>query len=99
MVSKSNSKPLIKRLEGFHGISPRFKKVSFPEPGKIQITLEDGRVIISPLSKFPSLKKLSPEKRKKMSFIDNRKGLWFDDCDEVYHIQDFLGRETDYSAD
>jgi len=99
METKLNSKHSVDRIEGFHGISPRFKKVLFPSPGKIQVVLEDGRIIISPLSRFPSLKKLSPEKRKKMSLIDNGKGLWFDDCNEVYHVQDFLGREVDYSAD
>ena len=99
MVSKSSSKSLPETVEGFHGISPRFKKVSFPERGKIQVNLEDGRTIIAPLRWFPSLKKLSVSSRKKVSFIDNNKGLWFDDCNEVYHIQDFLGRETDYQAE
>lgn len=59
----------------------------------MQLLLADGRVIIVPLSKFPSIKKLSPAQRKKYHIMAGV-GFDFDGSDEVYHISEFLGADN-----
>jgi hypothetical protein len=68
-------------------------KILFDTPGKITIKLEDGRIIIVPLKYFPELQKLSVEKRKKYTIVDDRTVL-FSYSDSVYHIEDFIGLES-----
>jgi hypothetical protein len=68
------------------------KEVLFDLPGKITIKLEDGRILITPLKYFPELKKLSPEKRKKYTIVDDRTIL-FAFSDSLYHLEDFIGLE------
>jgi hypothetical protein len=46
-------------------------KVLFDLPGKITLKMEDGRMIISPLKYFPDLQKLSVDKRKKHTIVDD----------------------------
>lgn len=81
-------------LEGFVNVSSRIKAVSFPIRGKVQVSLIDGRIIIMPVSAFPSIKKLSLRQRKKWYLFGN--GFSFDDCDEVYHIEQILGIYDNY---
>ena len=76
-------------LEGYTFAAAKIKSVEWPV-GKIQINLKDGRSIIAPLKMFPSLKKVSPEKRKKFTILDEE-ALLFHAAPEVYHISDFLG--------
>jgi hypothetical protein len=40
-------------------------KITFGLPGKISLSLQDGRILIVPLKYFPELAKLPVEKRKK----------------------------------
>jgi hypothetical protein len=54
--------------------------------------MEDGRLFIIPLKYFPELKKLSVEKRKKYTIVDDRTIL-FAFSDSVYHLEDFIGLE------
>ncbi len=68
------------------------EKILFDSPGKISLKLEDGRLIIIPLKYFPDLKKLSVEKRKKYTIVDDRTVL-FSYSDSVYHLEDFIGLE------
>jgi len=77
------------QIEGFWDIKPKIKKISFQIRGKINVFLEDGRNIIIPVSKFPSIKKLTSAQRTKWYLFGN--GFSFDDCDEVYHIEQILG--------
>jgi len=77
------------QIEGFWNVSPKIKKISFQIRGKISILLEDGRNIIVPVSKFPSIKKLTTDQRSKWYLFGN--GFSFDDCNEVYHIEQILG--------
>jgi len=81
-------------IEGFVSISPRIKAVSFPIRGKVQVSLTDGRIIIMPVSAFQSIKKLSLRQRKKWYLFGN--GFSFDDCNEVYHIEQILGIYDNY---
>jgi len=49
----------MKKTEGYWDSIPKIKDISFPVRGKMQVNLTDGRVIIVPLSAFPSIQKLS----------------------------------------
>ena len=69
------------------------EKILFDSPGKISLKLEDGRIIIIPLKYFPELQKLSVDKRKKYTIVDDRTIL-FTYSDSVYHIKDFIGLEN-----
>jgi hypothetical protein len=68
------------------------EKLLFNEPGKITIKMEDGRLFIIPLKYFPELKRLSVDKRKKYTIVDDRTIL-FAYSDLVYHLEDFIGLE------
>jgi hypothetical protein len=69
------------------------EKINFDVVGKISLKLEDGRVIIVPLKYFPDLQRLSVEKRKKYTIVDDRTIL-FSYSDSVYHLEDFMGLES-----
>ena len=51
-----------------------------------------GGLFIIPLRYFPELQKLSVEKRKKYTIVDDRTIL-FAYSDSVYHLEDFIGLE------
>jgi len=68
------------------------EKLLFNEPGKITIKMEDGRLFIIPIRYFPEIQKLSFEKRRKYTIVDDRTIL-FAYSDSVYHLEDFIGLE------
>ena len=68
------------------------EKLSFDIAGKITLKFEDGRIIIVPLKYFPEIQKLSIEKRKKYTIVDERTIL-FAYVDSIYHLEDFMGLE------
>ena len=69
------------------------EKINFDVVGKISLKLEEGRVIIVPLKYFPDLQRLSVEKRKKYTIVDDRTVL-FSFSNSVYHLEDFMGLES-----
>jgi hypothetical protein len=69
------------------------EKINFDLVGKISLKLEDGRVIIVPLKYFPDLQRLSVEKRKKYTIVDDRTVL-LSFSNSVYHLEDFMGLES-----
>ena len=71
------------------------EKLNFDLVGKISLKLEDGRVIIVPLKYFPDIQKLPVEKRKKHTIVDDRIVL-FAYSDSVYHLEDFMGLESNW---
>ena len=71
------------------------EKILFDTTGKITIKLEDGRLFISPIKYFPELKSLSVEKRKKYTIVDDRTIL-FSFANSVYHLEDFIGLESNW---
>lgn len=71
------------------------KKVSFENKGMITIYLKDGRIIISPIKYYPGIKKLSLEDRKKIKILDDTM-IMFKIAQEVYHLEDFLGKPEQY---
>ena len=77
-------------MEGFLDIKPKIKNLKFPN-GKIEIYLVDGRIISVPLKYFPSIKKLTTVQRKKWGILDGI-GFDFEDCDELFHLYQILGK-------
>jgi len=55
----------MKKTEGFWDSTPKIKNISFPVRGKMQVDLTDGRVIVVPLSAFPSIQKLPKPERER----------------------------------
>lgn len=81
--------------EGYWGVTPQIKSVSFPSRGKFQVDLEDGRIIIMPISAFPCLKKVPVKERGSWYLMGG--GVSWDSCSEVIHIEQILGNYQDYS--
>ena len=81
-------------IEGFYNVKPAIKVIKF-ERGKILFYLADGRIIISPISAFPSIKQLNPNQRKKYQILGDE-GFTFDDCNEVFAIEQVLGNYQNY---
>ena len=77
----------------FENTKIAIEKINFDIVGKISLKLEDGRVIIVPLKYFPDIQKMSVEKRKKYTIVDDRTIL-FAHSDNVYHLEDFMGLES-----
>ena len=77
-------------MERFLEIEPKIKNLKFPN-GKIEIYLEDDRIISVPLKYFPGIKKLNIAQRKKWSILDGI-GFLFEDSDEVYHLYQIMGK-------
>jgi hypothetical protein len=77
----------------FENTKIAIEKINFDIAGKISLKLEDGRVIIVPLKYFPEIQKLSVEKRKKYTIVDDCTVL-FAHSDNVYHLEDFMGLES-----
>ena len=84
----------MQQMEGYWNIIPKIKKVSFPVRGKMSVHLEDGRVVIVPLSAFPSIKKVPVKERSKWYLIGG--GITWDACPEVIHIEQILGNYANY---
>ncbi len=82
-------------IEGYWDVIPRIKSVSSPVRGKMQVALQDGRIILVSVSKFSSVKRLCMEQRKKWYILGN--GFSFEDSDEVIHIEQILGNFASYA--
>jgi len=82
-------------MTGISKIRPVIKKISFPGRGKMNLHLVDERELIIPLKYFPEIKKLSSKQRNKWYVLDEQM-FSFDDCDEVFHIEQVLGKENKY---
>lgn len=82
-------------MNGINKLSPVIKKISFPEKGKMKFNLLDKREINIPLSYFPKIKALTVAQRNKWYVLDEQM-FSFDECDEVFHIEQVLGKENNY---
>ena len=80
--------------EGYWDVEPRIKSVSFPRRGKFQVELQDGRVIIMPISAFPSIKKVPSKERANWYLLGG--GVSWDSCPEVIHVEQILGDYQKY---
>lgn len=83
-----------KLIEGYWNIIPELKAIDFPTNDSLRVELVDGRVILLPLERFPSIRQLSPEQRQQWYRYGN--GFSFDDSDEVIHIEQILGNYLHY---
>lgn len=83
------------KTEGIHHLSPEINKIDFPDKVSIRLFLKDGRQVTAPLKYFPSLKRLTEKKRKQYHIVDGQI-LLFDHCNEVFHLEQFLGKEQKY---
>ena len=83
-------------MEGFLKIRPTIKKLGFEQRGKMFIYLQDGRTIIVPIASFPSIKRLNESDRKHYQIIDDEL-FTFDKTNEIFHIEQVLGKENNYS--
>ena len=81
-------------MEGIVNIKPAIKKITFSN-SELHIKLEDGRKISVPIKYFPSINKLTSTQRDRWYTL-NGEGFSFDDCDEVFHIEQILGNYDDY---
>lgn len=61
----------------------------------MQVELVDGRIIIVPLSAFPSIKKIPLKERKNYYLMGG--GFTWDCCNEIIHIEQVLGCFDYYS--
>ena len=87
------------RIEGAIGYKPRITKLGFSKRGWIDIYLQDKRIISIPKDFFSNVKKLSLKQLKKWSILhcgEEGDGFTFDDCNEVYHLEQVLGKYDDY---
>ncbi len=82
-------------MDGLRKIKPLIKRINFPVKGKMTVILADGRDITVPLQYFPSIKKLNTSQREKWYVLDGEM-FSFDDCNEVFHIEQILGKENLY---
>ena len=82
-------------MEGIAKKIPELKKISFEKKGFLGVYFNDGRILFLPMKYFPSLKKIRPVQRMNYQIADKDTLIFFD-CNEVYHIQDFLGIYENY---
>ena len=80
--------------EGYWNVKPQIKSVCFPKRGKFQVDLQDGRVIVMPISAFPSLKKVPTKERGNWYLMGG--GVSWDSCPEVIHVEQILGDYQKY---
>ena len=81
-------------MEGYWDSAPKIKNISFPFRGRMQVDLMDGRIIVVPLSVFPSIQKLPTQEHEKWFLIGG--GISFEKSNEVIHIEQILGNYANY---
>lgn len=77
--------------QGYWYSDPKIKSLDFSIENKLAVHLEDGRTIIVPLEKYPSILELEPKERESYGVFDNGKSVDIYAADEMYHIRDFMG--------
>ena len=83
------------KIQGFFNTKPCIRKIEFALRGSFSLFMKDGRIVIVPLKAFPSIKKLTVKQRLSWYILDDV-GFSFDDCDEVFHIEQVLGDFSQY---
>ena len=58
------------------------------------VILEDGREVVVSISRFPSTEALTSEQRQQWQSIGE--SFTFEECDEVFHIEQVLGSYSTY---
>ncbi len=83
------------KIEGFYDIKPEINEIRFDSEHNISFYFKDGRILTAPVSAFPSIKKLNREQREKYQILGSE-GFTFDDCDEVFAVEQVLGNYDNY---
>lgn len=81
--------------QGYFEIRPIIKKIEFVQRGTFSLVLQDGRKVTVPLKAFPTIKKLNAKQRRHWYILDDV-GFSFEECDEVFHIEQVLGDFREY---
>ncbi len=82
-------------MQGFFHTRPVITALDVEDPATLGFTLADGRSIRVPITAFPSVEALSLEERKNWMVLDDQM-FTFAECDDVFHIEQVLGKETQY---
>ena len=82
-------------IQGFLHIKPKIQRLKFNFKDKLDVVLEDGREILLPLINFPDIINLTAAQRRKWQIIGGE-GFTFDDINEVYHLEQILGKYENY---
>jgi hypothetical protein len=82
-------------MEGYQNVKPEIEKIEFSARDRMKIYLKDGRIIDFPLTNFPSIMKLDVSQRNDWYVTDGQM-FSFDECDEVFHLEQVLGKEQVY---
>ncbi|MBW8049858.1 MAG: DUF2442 domain-containing protein [Cytophagales bacterium] len=85
-------------MEGIIDTKPVINTIKFTKKGKMDVYLQDGRIITVPLKYFPSIQKLNANQRKQLQII-NDVAFTFIDSHELYHIEDVMGNYNNYKYD
>lgn len=75
---------------GYYNQEVAITDITFPDKDRIRISLQDGRVLESPLTLFPAIRDLSEEERKDWKPIGSS-GFQFKSSPERYNVEEFLG--------
>lgn len=78
---------------GFTDSKPFMTRISFRKQGYMAVYFNDGRLIYVPLDRFPGIRMLTSKQRRQYH-IAGGEFLLFQEDDEVYHVQNFLGHNT-----
>ena len=81
-------------VEGYWDVVPKLKSICFPASDQLRVDLEDGRIILLPLDRFPSIQQLTVDQRSQWYIYGN--GFSFEEADEVIHIEQILGNFNSY---
>lgn len=82
-------------IEGYWNIVPEVKNVSFPYKGKrMRVDFKDGRVVIMPITAFPSVQAVPESERADWYMYGN--GFTWDSCPDVIHVEQILGDYQKY---
>ena len=82
-------------IAGYSNIKPEIDKISFKKNNLMSLFLKDGRMITFPLEVFPEINSLTIYQRRHWQILGGE-GFTFDDCKEVYHIEQVLGAFDTY---
>jgi hypothetical protein len=83
-------------MQGFINIRPVITGIDVEDVFTLGFTLADGRSIRVPVASFPSIAALSLAERRNWTVLDDQM-FTFATCDEVFHIEQVLGREQHYA--
>ena len=70
-------------------VTVNIDRISFKKRGYITFTLDDKRIIMMPIDRYPEVKKLTMKERKKWEIIDGQYFSWLKITD-IYSVTDLL---------